>query len=140
MIIWTFWAKRGQLWSLIIVKVVHLWSLSWYCATIVYKRLSMIAPIFKWYNCDHYLYRLGRIRKCPTIFELLKECKHTSSRSELGHIRKVAILISVAPTSRWSESSNVSLVVLDKLLFSHINLLEKWIKQCKLGRIRQVAI
>ncbi len=55
MIIWTFWAKRGQLWSLIIVKVVHLWSLSWYCATIVYKRLTMIAPMSKWYNCDHYL-------------------------------------------------------------------------------------
>ena len=24
-------------------------------ATIVYKRLTMIAPMSKWYNCDHYL-------------------------------------------------------------------------------------
>ena len=32
-------------------------------------------------------------------------------------IRQVAIWISVAPTSWKSESSNVSLVVLDKLLF-----------------------
>ena len=40
-------------------------------------------------------------------------------------IRHVAIWISVAPTSWKSESSNVSLVVLDKLLFTHTNLLEK---------------
>ena len=71
---------------------------------------------------------------CPNLLEKwIKQYR-------LGRIRKVAISISVAPTSWWSESSNVSLVVLDKLLFSHINLLEKWIKQCKLGRIRQVAI
>ena len=71
-------------------------------------------------------------------------------------------------TSSRSDSRNVSLGVLDKLLFefqfpwllgevihamlawsyqtgcylnfSHTNLLEKWIKQCKLGRIRQVAM
>ena len=44
-------------------------------------------------------------------------------------------------TSWRRESSNVSLVELDKLPFeyefqSHY-LLEKWIKQCKQGRIRQ---
>ena len=45
-------------------------------------------------------------------------------------------------TSWRSESSNVSLVILDKLLFGcrSRNLLEKWIKQYQFGHIRQVEI
>ena len=62
----------------------------------------MIAPMSKWYNCDHYLYRLGCIRKVailisvahmswvspPTIFRFeaqysdLKQLIHISCRSE----------------------------------------------------------
>ena len=39
-------------------------------ATIVYERLTMIAPMSKWYNCDHYLYRLGRIRKVAILISV----------------------------------------------------------------------
>ena len=30
----------------------------------------MIAPMSKWYNCDHYLYRLGRIRKVAILISV----------------------------------------------------------------------
>ena len=60
----------------------------------------------------------------------------------LGHISQVAIWIPVTLTSWRSESSNMSLVILDKLLFGcrSRNLLEKWIKQYQFGNIRQVEI
>ena len=82
----------------------------------------------------------------------------------LGRSRQVAIWISVTLIFWRSELSNLSLVVLDKLIwkkfqrkvlteihysywilncyynFSYSKYLEKWIKQYKLGRIRQVVI
>ena len=61
---------------------------------------------------------------------------------KLGRIRQVAILNSPIVTSWRTESSNISLVILDKLLywFPPGNLLEKWIKKYRLGHIRHIAI
>ena len=46
------------------------------------------------------------------------------------------------PIYRSISTSNISLVVLDKLLFGFQspNLLQKWIKQYKFGRIRQITM
>ena len=54
---------------------------------------------------------------CDLDFSYSNFLEKWIKKYKLGHIRQVAICISVAPTSWKSESSNVSLVVLDKLLF-----------------------
>ena len=77
----------------------------------------LVAPVLNWtgLGCDNIQTRISgpyRQLNSGTRYTPLGEVNQA-----IGRIRQVAIWISVTVTSWRSESSNVSLVVLDKLIF-----------------------